>query len=130
MRWGAGRPALHLFWCSMNVLPEVLIDQIVAYSASNTNTVTITINARADHYVVIDQVIFSADTTPQSNASHVVITNTANNSVVTKWDLQDSGAQQVTFKDGLVASSLGGGASAVMVAAQPSSDNHVTVLYR
>lgn len=114
----------------MNVLPEVLIDQIVAYGASNTNTITVTINARADHYVVIDQVIFSADTTPQSNASHVTITNTASNAVVTKWDIPDANVSQVVFKDGLVASSLGGGTSVVMVAAQPSADNHITVLYR
>lgn len=114
----------------MLVLPEVLIDQLVAHGHGATNTIALTLESRPGHYAVIDQIIWSADVTPQGNTPHITITNVVANTTVMDWDLTSAGAAQITFKDGLVASEVGVAAVVTMVAAQPSLDNHLSVIYR
>jgi hypothetical protein len=102
-----------------------------AYLASNTNTITITLNAIADERHVIDQVFWSTDAVPVANTSHITITNvTADNTVLCKWDMGNQfGATSITFKGGLAAT-VNAQVTVVMLADEAGVDNHMTVLYR
>ena len=101
-----------------------------SYAESNTNTTTVTINAIAGERHVIDQIIWSTDTVPVANTSHITITDTTSSTVLAVWDLGNQyGANQFTFEGGLAAP-LNAAVTIVMVTNTAGDTNHLTVLYR
>ena len=101
------------------------------YANSAENTITITLDAITNERHVIDQVIWSTDSVPIDNTSHVTITDvTASNATLCKWDLGNQyGANQFTFKGGLAAG-VNSQVTIVMTSDQAGADNHLIVLYR
>jgi hypothetical protein len=101
----------------------------ISYASSNTNTVTVTINAVASERHIIDQVIWSTDATPVANSAVTVTNVTDSNAVVSKWNVTATGPDSIAFTGGLpmaVSSTV----TVVLVANAPVGLNHVTVLYR
>ena len=100
------------------------------YAESNTNTTTLTLAAIVGERHVIDQIIWSTDSVPVANTSHITITDTTANSVLLRFDLGNQyGANQFTFEGGFAAP-VNAALTIVLVTNTAGQTNHLTALYR